>query len=272
MFNSAANNYVRSDYPEIKGSTFIANDANVESALDYHLPFTTSASMAQRLAKMTLFRAREQMTLTAEFSLDAFNVQVGDIVSITNSRYGFSAKEFEVAGWKFSNDASSGELKVGLTLRETSAAAFSWSAEESDIDSNNSTLTDSRGGLAISILTASGGGSTQSDGTFINSVILSWTAAQNTFVSYYEIDWKPTADSNYSSTTTPDTSIEISPIIDSVEYTIRVRAVTAAGVKGAYSTITFTGGGDTTAPALPTSITAVGGFKYIDINTISLFQ
>ena len=80
--------------------------------------------MAQRLAKMTLFRAREQMTLTADFGMEAFEVQVGDVIGITNARYGFSNKDFEVVGWKFGNDNDDGALTVGLTLRETSSSAF----------------------------------------------------------------------------------------------------------------------------------------------------
>ena len=265
-FIDASTDYIQTDYPEIRSSTFIANDNNIESALDLPLPFTTSSSMAQRLAKMTLFRAREEMTLTADFGLSAFNVQVGDVIAITNSRYGFSAKDFEVVGWKFKNDSDGGELAVALTLRETSSSAFSWSAEESDITSNDSTLTSPASSLTISSLTTSGGGRTTSDGTFVNSVIVSWTAPTNKFISHYEVEWKATADSNYASTTTVETSIELSPLVDAVEYIIRVRAVTISGAKGAFVTATFTGGGDTTAPALPTSISATGGFKYITIS------
>jgi len=266
MFNSAADDYIRTDYPEIRSSTFITNDAGVESAVDLALPYTTSSAMAQRLAKMTLFRARESMTVSADFGLDAFNVQVGDVVGITNSRYGWSAKEFEVVGWKFSNDSSSGELSVSLTLRETSSAAFSWSAEESEILSNNSTLPSVGASLAIAALNISGGGRTAGDGTFIHSAIVSWTAPSNSFISHYEVEYKATSDSNYHSTTTTETSIELSPLVDAVEYTFRVRAVTVQGIKGSFVTATFTGGGDTTAPALPTAISATGGFKFITIN------
>lgn len=265
-FNDADQGYIRADYPEIRSSSFITDDNGVESALDLALPMTTSAAMAQRLAKMTLFRAREQMTFTADFGLEAFEVECGDIISLTIDRYGWSSKEFEVVGWKFKNDGDAGDLRVALTLRETSSAAFSWTAEESEITGNDSTLTDPIANLTITGLTASGGGATQGDGTFINSAILSWDQPSNRFVSFYEVDWKPTADSNYASTTSPDESIELSPLVDGVQYTFRVRAVTITGVRGAYATVTFTGGGDTTAPALPTSISATGGYKYITIN------
>ena len=145
------------DYPEIRSDVFIADDNNVESAIDLHLPFTTSHTCAQRLAKMTLFRAREQMTFTADFGMEAFQVECGDIVALTIDRYGWSAKEFEVVGWKFKNDGQAGDMRVALTLRETSSAAFDWNAEENDIKDNDSELTNGRTGLNITNLVATDG-------------------------------------------------------------------------------------------------------------------
>ena len=182
--------------------------------------------------------------------LEAFNVEVGDIVEFDNARYGFSGKEFEVIGWEFSSNQQAGDLRVKLTLQETSQAAFNWNAEESDIINNNTNLPSPGAGLAINNLSASGGGRTQGDGTFINSAILDWDAVTNAFNAYYEIEWKALSDSNYSSTTTVESSIEITPLVDGVEYIFRVRAITAAGFKGSYSTVQFTGGGDVTAPGI----------------------
>jgi len=130
MFNNASDDWRRADYPELRSATFISDDSGVENALDFPLPLTTSKTAAQRLAKLTLFRAREAMTLSAKFSVKALEVTVGDIIAITNPRYGFSAKDFEVVGWSLEASKQSGELSVGMTLRETSSSAFSWSAEE----------------------------------------------------------------------------------------------------------------------------------------------
>tara|TARA_R100000027_G_scaffold6729_2_gene5267 strand:- start:6953 stop:10255 length:3303 start_codon:yes stop_codon:yes gene_type:complete len=269
MFNNAADDYVRADYPEIRSSTFITNDAGVESAIDLALPFTTSSAMAQRLAKMTLFRARESMTLTADFGLDAFNVQVGDVVAITNSRYGFSAKDFEVVGWKFSNKRDSGELSVSLTLRETSSAAFSWSAEESEILSNNSTLTDIRAGLSPSNVSVTDIGSVQLDGTFVTQARVSWTAATSKFLNHYEIEWKKTTDNNYFRTEIPasDTAANISPLESGAQYNVRVRGVGVKGNVGSWvAASAHTVGGDTTAPSAISGLTATGGAKQITLD------
>jgi hypothetical protein len=264
-FINAAERWITQDYPPIIGAGFVAEDGGVEQSLDLALPFTTNAAIAQRLAKLTLFRGREQMTFSAEFGMNAFDVEVGEIIDLDMDRYGFDGKEFEVIGWQLKANQDAGDLRVMLTLRETSEAAFDWNAEESDIIGGNTNLPDAFGGLAINNLTASGGGRTQGDGTFINSAILNWDNVSNAFLDHYEVEWKPLSDSVYSATVTEQSDIELSPVIDGVEYIFRVRAVTVAGVKGPYSTVQFTGGGDVTAPGLPTDITATGHFEYISI-------
>ena len=139
-FNDAAQRWITADYPPITSSVFETEDNGVQSALDFELPFTTSSATAQRLAKLTLFRGREQMTLSADFGLNAFDVEVGEIIALTIERYGWTAKEFEVIGWNFGPNQDAGDLRISLTLRETSSSAFDWNAEESAILANNTTL------------------------------------------------------------------------------------------------------------------------------------
>ena len=266
-FVDASQGWISADYPEVTGAAFVTEDNGEQALLDLQLPFTTSSATAQRLAKLTLFRGREQMTFSADFSLDALDVEVGDIIGITNARYGFNAKEFEVVGWKFSSNQDAGDLRVNLTLRETSAAAFNWNAEETDIISNNTTLPSITAGTAITNLTLSDGGSeVQGDGTVINSLLASWTAPTNAFVSYYEVELRQTASANTTVFTTSETSIVLSPVIDGVNYTVRVRSVSVTGFRGAYASASATAGGDTSAPSAPTSVSATGGFKYITVN------
>ena len=265
-FNDAEADFITADYPPIKSTVFKTEDGGDELLLDLPLPFTTSAATAQRIAKMTLYRSREQMALSADFGLEAFNVEVGDIIAFTNARYGFDEKEFEVIGWKFASNQDAGDLRVNLTLQETSEAAFAWTSNETAIIDNNTNLPTASAGLAVSNLTASGGGRTQGDGTFINSAILSWTAVSSSFLAYYEIEWKAVSDSVYASTTTTENSIELLPLVDGIAYTFRVRAVSVSGISGAFTTVSFTGGGDVTAPGLPTAITASGHFGYISID------
>lgn len=137
-FAWSRDNFVPQDYPKYSNDVFLAADNNVETILDLPLPFTISAARAQRLARLTLNRAREQLSVNADFSLAAFDLEVGDTVALTNSRYGWSAKEFEVTGWNFITAADG--LKVNMSLKETSATSYAWNANEKLIENNDTDL------------------------------------------------------------------------------------------------------------------------------------
>ena len=306
-FNDADQDWITADYPEITSATFKTEDNGEEALLDLQLPFTTSSATAQRLAKLTLYRGREQMTLSADFGLEAFQIEVGDIIAFTNSRYGFSAKEFEVIGWRFASDQDAGDLRVNLTLRETSQSAFDWNAEETDIVSNNSTLPTFTSVAAPTNLTLSATAVINDDGITIPAIKASWDISPNAFVQYYEIQYKRlggeedygsvadahTDSENWGSITvtptqtaedygltnepilTPDAaftsvfgssnSFTIEPVLNGYDYQVKVRAISALGVRSPFATAQLASQGDTTPPTTPSNLSAVGGSKYITI-------
>ena len=306
-FNDADQDWITADYPEITSATFKTEDNGEEALLDLQLPFTTSSATAQRLAKLTLYRGREQMTLSADFGLEAFQIEVGDIIAFTNSRYGFSAKEFEVIGWRFASDQDAGDLRVNLTLRETSQAAFDWNAEETDIVSNNSTLPTFTSVAAPTNLTLTATAVINDDGITIPAIKASWDISPNAFVQYYEIQYKRlggeedygsvadahTDSENWGSITvtptqtaedygltnepilTPDSaftsvfgssnSFTIEPVLNGYDYQVKVRAISALGVRSPFATAQLASQGDTTPPTTPSNLSAVGGSKYITI-------
>lgn len=268
-FTDAAQSYIRADYPEIRSSTFISDDNDIESALDLALPFTTSSAMAQRLAKMTLYRAREQMTFTADFGLEAFEVECGDIIALTIDRYGWSSKEFEVVGWKFRNDGDAGDLRVALTLRETSSAAFSWSAEEVDITSNDSTLPSATSNIEPSSVTVTDTGVVQTDGTFVAQIKVAWTSGTNKFIDHHEVQWKLTSASDYASSQIDagESSIILGPFEAGEQYNVRVRGVSTTGRKSAFVNAgAHTVGGDTIAPSPISGLSATGGIESVTLD------
>ena len=264
QFADRDQNFILGDYPMISSSTFITEDGGsvYESTMDLDLPLTTNPALAQRLAKLALHRSREQIIVSAEFDLTAMAVEVGDTVNLTVERYGWSSKQFEVIAWTFNGNEKGST--IGLSLKETSSAAYSWNNEETTIISNDTTLTQIRDGLTISNFTAVNSKSIQTDGTAIAEFSLAWTSASNAMVDFYEVEWKPTTDSGYAVARTSDNTYKISPVRN-IEYNVRVRAITVNGNRGAYSSTTATGGGDTTAPAVATGLSATGGTGVITI-------
>ena len=228
-FNDAAQDYVTVDYPKITSIPFEVEDGNVKSELDLELPFTTSSAMAQRIAKMTLFRGREQMIISADFGLSALDVQVGDIVALTVVRYGWSAKVFEVIGWKFYQDTDSNELKISMNLRETSSAAFDWLAEEEAIISNNPNLPDPYFVPAISIALTQVSRLIYEKLT--NTIVVNITASAF-FIDRVEVQFKPSADTNWKGVGVGAPGrYEIIDVGDG-NYDVRARAYNQIGVRG----------------------------------------
>lgn len=138
IFKGPASNYQPTDYPLVSNQTFIDVDGGLESVLDFPLPFTDTPGEAQRLANIALERNRSQITLTGSFGLKAFELQIGDFVSLTNARLGFSSKLFEVVNWSFGL-TDNNDLQTNLILRETTTTTYD---EYQDVafESDNTTL------------------------------------------------------------------------------------------------------------------------------------
>ena len=126
------------DYKPVTDATFVAADGGFETATDLDLPFTSSHLTAQRIARIALQQQREQITVSGRFGLRAFQVQVGDTITITNDRLGWTNKEFEVLTWTFTVTQDLA-LEVIMTLRETSAAVYT-PTPGAAFESNNTAL------------------------------------------------------------------------------------------------------------------------------------
>jgi len=234
-FNDADSRWVTVDYPPFTSSVFETEDGGDETALDMQLPLTTSGATAQRIAKLTLFRAREQMTFTADFGLNALDVEVGEIIALTIDRYGWDEKEFEVAAWKFGPNGEAGDLRVTLTLRETSEAAFDWNAEESAIISNNTSLPSPLVAPAagISLSTELRVANQQVVGALIIDVV-----ADSPFVDRFEVEFKRADETEFINLGQSGSGrFEAIGVSDGL-FDVRARAINVFGVRGPFNTIT----------------------------------
>jgi hypothetical protein len=137
-FRGAESEWQPADYPEVSDPVFLAADNGLVNVLDFTLPFTTSSLTAQRIARIALNRNREQLTFSAAFGMRAFQVQVGDFVNITNERFGWSNKAFEVVDWTFGLTEGL-DIQTQMTLREISEGVFT-GVSGRVFENNNTTL------------------------------------------------------------------------------------------------------------------------------------
>ena len=174
------------------------------------------------------------MTLTADFGLNAFDVEVGEIIALTNPRYGWTAKEFEVVGWAF-GAADAGDLRVTLTLRETSEAAFDWNAEESELIQNNTNL-------PSAFTTATVGVSLSAELRVANQqvvgVLVMDVTSASPFVDRFEVQFKRSADSEWiMAGQAAGNRFEAIGISDGL-FDVRARSVNVFGARGPFNTVT----------------------------------
>lgn len=229
-FVDAAQDYISTDFPTYTSTVFVNEDNGQENAINLEFPYTTSSAAAQRLAKLTLLRGREQITISADFSMAAFDLEVGDIVTFTNPNYGFSAKEFEVQSWNLYADSEGGALKVSLVLREISEAALDWNAEEKEIIANNTTLLKFYEVPPIGV-SAQAVAKVLAE-KLVNQLVVTVSSAGSERVSSVEVQYKPDADTNYihmgSGPLGEYTVLDLPRGV----YDIRARAINSFGYKG----------------------------------------
>lgn len=126
-FRDKAQNYIATDFTPITDSVYFFEDDAEPNYIDLTLPFTTSKTMAERLALITLRQIRNEKTIQMSVDLHGFDIDVGDTVYFTDSRLGLNQATFQCVGWEIENN---GKVPViNLTLRETSPNLFDTTAE-----------------------------------------------------------------------------------------------------------------------------------------------
>lgn len=119
---SDASLYQMVDYPEVS----LSSVDGIERIDTFPLPLVQSAPQAQRLAKQRLERNLYRGSFSATFSYRAWQVNLGDPVTLSHVALGWTDKLFRVVAHSISLDGT-----VKMTLREENAAIYAWDADES---------------------------------------------------------------------------------------------------------------------------------------------
>jgi hypothetical protein len=247
VYSPESNGFIATDYPPITSSTFVSEDNGETRYLDYDLPYTTNSPRAQRLAKIILYRNRQQVVLQCQLSMKGFNLAIGDTCYVTLPRYGFNNKVFEVAEWNIAIVGGM-DLGVDVTLRETNSAVYDWNADETDFQEDNSTLPDP---FVIPAPTLSVTDIVQ---TFQQGAITTLqvnVSSTSVYANQFEVEAKKTTDTTFTSLGTQKAGIyELVNVEAGATYDIRARAISTFQTRSPYATATHTiAGKGTTAPS-----------------------
>ena len=246
VFTSPSSDWQPSDYPMVTSDTFVAEDNGETIFANADLPFTTSPTMAQRIAKVILFKNRQQMVVQAPMKLSAFKLQVGDTVSLTNARLGFSSKIFQVADWTFVSTAD--DVGIDLVLQETSSSVWDWDAEESEFISDNTTLPTSATVTAPSLEVSD---IMRSYSGVVSTILLIKVSSNQGTTNEFEVEYRNTStDTEYTSLgKSRGQNFEVVNAEDGMTYEVRARAVNAFNVYSSFTSASHEVVGKTAPPA-----------------------
>ena len=236
-FKGDESNYQVTDFPPVTNAAFVTADNGQVTVADVELPFTDNSIEARRIARIMLEFNRQQLTIRASFGMRALALQVGDTVAISNTRFGWSGKLFQIAEWKFGLGDQLG-FGVEMTLKETAASIYDEVDDGLVYERDNTTLLSPFEVPSVGISLSSELRRVRGK---VMSVLLADISTANALVDQVEVQFKKSSDTNYSplsvsSGYTGTLRAEAFGVEDGF-YDVRARAINALGVRGDFNAV-----------------------------------
>jgi hypothetical protein len=224
------------EYPAAGSSEYTTlknEDAGFELETRVALPTITNVYQARNLAYTLLYRSRSQIKCSFLATVDALQVAIGDVVTVTHSSLGWSNKKFRVIGLSLQADGN-----VGVSLHEHDATIYPW-YEGVEVESPQATTLPDPFSVAVpSSLTVASGENyqvTNDNGSTSPRMFVNWSNSTDNFVDYYVVQVKESAETDWDIEVRTDSSpVYISGIKSGVTYDIRVKSVNSLGVSSAW--------------------------------------
>ena len=190
----------------------------------------TSPYQAEEMAEVILRRSREAITLGLNVSFDAYDLAIGDIVNITHSSLGFSAKAFRVMGITFNED-----FTIGLSLVEYQASHYTWATKAQVSSTPSTNLPNPFTIQPPASVTLTDQLIEYNDGTVIVALDVSIGASPDSFIDFYQVEYKLSTDSDFIIYAQGSgLNHRVLNVIDQSTYDVRVKAVNTLGVSSTY--------------------------------------
>ena len=267
VFLSEEDNYILADYPAQISSAYAVQDGD-PIYLDMPLPYTSNNIRAQRLAKLALFRSRQQEAITIPCNLSALRFKIGENISVTNTRLGYDEKVFEVVGYAM-DFTSDGQIVVNVDAIETASSIWDWQASDEEVflTAGEVELYSGSVSIAPASITVVAVAYINADGTTNSTFDVTWPASVDAFTDHYIVEWRLASPANqaYFSQNTKLSPFTISNLQNSETYNVSVKAVNELGVASAPVTASPTSVIDTTPPSVPSPVSATGQYQQINV-------
>ena len=190
----------------------------------------TSPYQAEEMAEVILRRSRDALKLNINASGKAYDLAIGDIVNITHSSVGFSAKPFRVNSISFNED-----FTVGLNLIEHQDAHYTWASKTQATTVPTTTLPNPFVVQPPASVTLTDQLISYNDGTVIVALDVQIGASPDSFVSFYQVEYKLNSESDFKIHSQGSGLFQrVLNVIDQQVYDVRVKAVSSLGSSSTY--------------------------------------
>jgi len=217
---------------EFKHATMLSADNNTLLEGNFQFPNVTNTFNAEALCEVILRRSRNQLQIQLTLTSEFLELAIGDIVAITYPSGGFNAKPFRVLGLEINED-----LTVNVQLFEHQDNFYTFNEKNAISTIADTTLPDSFTVQPPASVTLDDTLVEYNDGTVIVALDITIGASPDSFVDYYQVEYKLSTDSDYIIYAQGSgLNHRVLNVIDQKVYDVRVKAVSSLGVSSTYVT------------------------------------
>ncbi|MCB9980256.1 MAG: hypothetical protein H6863_03850 [Rhodospirillales bacterium] len=122
-FVSPDHNWQSTDYPSVQSSLYVAEDDGDEVYTTLDLSFTTSHTMAQRIARIALEQMRRQRQIQYPANLAGLQVAAGNTIAVDLPRFGINGMPCRITNWQMVD-----EMGIDMTFEEDGESVYAFDA------------------------------------------------------------------------------------------------------------------------------------------------
>ena len=211
-------------------NAFLTEDNNFEKRLELDLPFTNEDHMAENILDITLSESRQGIRVVLTATEEALQYQIGDVVPVTHSTPGWTAKNFWVMGIGLTQSSA-----VRLALVEYDATSYTHGTQSDATQEPDTNLPDPFTITAPTGLTLTDQlGQTQT-GQSMPEILVTWTDTAEAFIDRYEVQAKKNSDTEWQNYGSEEQGVQthfVRPVPvepGDVLWDVRIKAVNTLG-------------------------------------------
>ena len=217
-------------------ATLLAEDNGTNLEGNFSFQGITNPYQAEELCEIILRRSRNALAVEVTCTSEALNLTIGDLVDLTYPTGGFSSKLFRVYGLSINTDST-----VSLKLIEHQDNFYTWSEKAEAPTIADTTLPNPNSVSAPASVSLTDQLVLYSDGVVITALDVSIGASPDSFVDYYQVEYKLSTDTDYIIHGQGKGLFQrILNVIDGQTYNVRVKAFNTLGVGSTYTSASRT--------------------------------